>query len=196
MRIRTLYFILTKTIDESQISDDPYPFFSVYDDVEPAFKLWKSAGLKIYIYSSGSVNAQKLLMKYSEAGDLQPLVDDYFDTNVGHKREVPSYKNILEKISTSPEDTIFFTDIAEGFVFSKSFWYRTFRSVGTNVDFQFSEANAANEAGINIVLMSREGNAALSSEAKEKFHVAETFKGLEISSASVKRKQPSEDEVL
>lgn len=56
-------------------------------------------------------------MKYSTAGDLQPLVDDYFDTNVGHKREVPSYKNILEKISTNPEDTIFFTDIAEGFLF-------------------------------------------------------------------------------
>lgn len=44
--------------------------------------------------------------------------------------------------------------------------------------------------------MSREGNAPLSTEAKEKFHVAETFNGLEISSASVKRKQPSEDEVL
>jgi len=43
---------------------------SVYDDVVPALDQWKAAGKKIYIYSSGSVPAQKLLVGYSTKGDL------------------------------------------------------------------------------------------------------------------------------
>eukprot|EP00730_Choanoeca_flexa_P016252 TRINITY_DN7642_c0_g1_i4.p1 TRINITY_DN7642_c0_g1~~TRINITY_DN7642_c0_g1_i4.p1 ORF type:complete len:115 (+),score=14.82 TRINITY_DN7642_c0_g1_i4:262-606(+) len=42
----------------------------VYEDVVPAFKRLVDAGAKIYIYSSGSIQAQKLLFGYSEAGDL------------------------------------------------------------------------------------------------------------------------------
>lgn len=45
-------------------------FFSVYEDVPPALERWTRAGKKVYIYSSGSVEAQVLLFKYSEAGDL------------------------------------------------------------------------------------------------------------------------------
>lgn len=42
----------------------------IYDDVVPALKEWISSGMKVYIYSSGSVGAQKLLFKYSDKGDL------------------------------------------------------------------------------------------------------------------------------
>jgi enolase-phosphatase E1 len=42
----------------------------IYNDVVPALKEWTSSGLKVYIYSSGSVEAQKLLFKYSSEGDL------------------------------------------------------------------------------------------------------------------------------
>ena len=44
--------------------------FSVYDDVVPAFERWLESGKKIYIYSSGSIQAQKLLFAHSEKGDL------------------------------------------------------------------------------------------------------------------------------
>jgi enolase-phosphatase E1 len=42
----------------------------VYGDVVPALKLWARSGRQIYVYSSGSVEAQKLLFGYSEEGDL------------------------------------------------------------------------------------------------------------------------------
>jgi 2,3-diketo-5-methylthio-1-phosphopentane phosphatase len=42
----------------------------VYDDVVPAFDIWKSRGIQINIYSSGSISAQKLLFGYSDKGDL------------------------------------------------------------------------------------------------------------------------------
>ncbi len=47
--------------------------YSVYDDVVPALDQWKAAGKKIYIYSSGSVPAQKLLVGYSTKGDLMSV---------------------------------------------------------------------------------------------------------------------------
>lgn len=48
-------------------------YYSVYDDVVPALEKWKAEGKKIYIYSSGSVPAQKLLVGYSSKGDLMPV---------------------------------------------------------------------------------------------------------------------------
>ena len=43
---------------------------SVYDDVPKAFEQWTNNGKKLYIYSSGSVEAQKLLFGNTEHGDL------------------------------------------------------------------------------------------------------------------------------
>jgi enolase-phosphatase E1 len=51
-------------------------YFSVYDDVQKAFHLWTSKGKKVYIYSSGSVEAQKLLFGYSMEGDLLPVIQE------------------------------------------------------------------------------------------------------------------------
>lgn len=42
----------------------------VYNDVIPALKHWTSLGLKVYIYSSGSVEAQKMLFGNSKHGNL------------------------------------------------------------------------------------------------------------------------------
>ncbi len=58
----------------------------VYADVAGALQSWKAQGIQLYVYSSGSVAAQKLLFGYSEAGDLTPLFDGYFDTQVGGKK--------------------------------------------------------------------------------------------------------------
>lgn len=47
-----------------------YFICSVYCDVVPALKSWAHSGRQIYVYSSGSVEAQKLLFGHSEEGDL------------------------------------------------------------------------------------------------------------------------------
>lgn len=68
----------------------------LYPDVLPALEQWKAQGIDLYVYSSGSVAAQKLLFGYSDEGDITHLFTGYFDTPVGAKREVQSYRNIAE----------------------------------------------------------------------------------------------------
>jgi len=70
----------------------------VYPEVAENLQKWKKQGIHLYVYSSGSVAAQKLLFGHSEAGDLTPLFSGYFDTEVGGKREVDSYRRIAEAI--------------------------------------------------------------------------------------------------
>ncbi len=83
----------------------------VYDDVLPALKVWTSHGIQLGIYSSGSVEAQKLLFGYSEKGDLTPYFSAYFDTNVGHKREEPSYRKIQQSLNWPAESILFLSDV-------------------------------------------------------------------------------------
>ncbi|KAH8548189.1 2,3-diketo-5-methylthio-1-phosphopentane phosphatase [Umbelopsis sp. PMI_123] len=82
----------------------------VYDDVVPAFDRWKEQGCKIYIYSSGSVPAQKLLFGYSEKGDLLHYFSGHFDTSIGLKVESTSYDAIAKAIQANPSDILFVSD--------------------------------------------------------------------------------------
>lgn len=85
----------------------------VYADVPARLGAWHAAGLRLYVYSSGSVAAQKLFFGYSEAGDLTPLFSGYFDTTNGPKREAASYAKIAAAIGDEPGHVLFLSDIAE-----------------------------------------------------------------------------------
>lgn len=70
----------------------------LFIDAVEAIKRW-SPQKEIYIYSSGSVPAQKLLFSHTNAGDLTSYISGYFDTqNAGPKTEATSYKKIAESI--------------------------------------------------------------------------------------------------
>lgn len=69
----------------------------VYPEVPARLAAWKAAGLDLYVYSSGSVKAQKLFFGHSEAGDLSGLFDGHFDTTIGGKRDAASYAAILRR---------------------------------------------------------------------------------------------------
>jgi enolase-phosphatase E1 len=84
----------------------------VYPDTAPSLRKWANDGLALYIYSSGSVDAQKLLFGHSEAGDLRPLISAYFDTRVGPKQEASSYRRIIESLELGPERILFLSDVA------------------------------------------------------------------------------------
>lgn len=105
----------------------------IFDDVPHAFERWKSEKKKIAIYSSGSVLAQKLIFKYSNHGDLSEFISDYFDTRVGHKREVKSYQTITAELGRDADDILFVSDIPE-------------------------ELDAARGSGMQTALSVREGN--------------------------------------
>lgn len=85
----------------------------MYDDATRKLREWSAAGIDLYVYSSGSVGAQKLLFGHSDAGDLRSLFRGYFDTNIGHKREADSYRNIVEQIGVRAREILFLSDVAE-----------------------------------------------------------------------------------
>ncbi|KAM5339424.1 enolase-phosphatase E1 isoform 2-T2 [Glossophaga mutica] len=82
-----------------------------FEDVVPAVRKWREAGMKVYVYSSGSVEAQKLLFGYSTEGDILELIDGHFDTKIGHKVESESYRKIADSIGCSTSNILFLTDI-------------------------------------------------------------------------------------
>ncbi len=85
----------------------------VYPEVPARLRAWRAQGLKLYVYSSGSVPAQKLFFRHSEAGDLGPLFAGYFDTQTGPKREAASYAAIAEAIDEQPAHILFLSDIVQ-----------------------------------------------------------------------------------
>ena len=97
----------------------------VYPEVASRLHAWRGEGLHLYVYSSGSVPAQKLLFRYSESGDLTPVFAGYFDTETGPKRETISYQRIVEAIGERPEHVLFLSDIVEELDAAKAAGLRT-----------------------------------------------------------------------
>ncbi len=85
----------------------------VYPEVAARLRGWRADGLRLYVYSSGSVPAQQLFFRYSEAGDLTPLFAGYFDTETGPKREAESYRRIAGEVGEQPAHILFLSDIPE-----------------------------------------------------------------------------------
>ncbi|MGD9795649.1 MAG: acireductone synthase [Acidimicrobiia bacterium] len=84
----------------------------LFDDVAPALRAWHEAGLRLAIYSSGSVTAQQSWFGHSPAGDLRSLFTGWFDTdNAGPKREPGSYERIAALLASPPEELLFLSDI-------------------------------------------------------------------------------------
>ncbi len=124
----------------------------LYDDAVAALHRFHDAGVALYIYSSGSIAAQKLLFAHTVAGDLLALFRGFYDTTIGGKRERASYDRILAQIGVPPGETVFFSDNA-------------------------AELDAAHEAGIQTVQLARPQDGTVRSTA----HAAiESFTGVEI----------------
>lgn len=103
----------------------------LYDDAIRNLQNWKAEGFDLYVYSSGSVYAQKLLFGYTEAGDLTPLFSGYFDTHIGGKQDSSSYENIVAHIGLPAEQLLFLSDIE-------------------------AELNAAQTAGLHTIWLTRD----------------------------------------
>lgn len=85
----------------------------VYQDAYDQLKQWHKNGIKLYVYSSGSIYAQKLLFSYSDFGDMTTLFEGYYDTAIGHKQEKQSYQNIISDIKQPAEQILFLSDIEQ-----------------------------------------------------------------------------------
>ena len=106
---------------------------TLFADVPPALERW-SKNAKVAIYSSGSVEAQRLLFSHTTVGDLTSMISGYFDTRTGPKMESMSYAAIAAAIGVAPAEILFFSDVVR-------------------------ELDAAREAGCRTRLVIRPGNA-------------------------------------
>ncbi|HWO99449.1 MAG TPA: acireductone synthase [Methylococcus sp.] len=104
----------------------------VYEDAVRHLRAWHAQGLRLFIFSSGSVHAQELLFAHTAFGDLRPLFSGHFDTRIGAKQDPEAYRKIASSIGFVPEAILFLSDI-EG------------------------ELDAAREAGMNTFRLVREG---------------------------------------
>jgi enolase-phosphatase E1 len=102
----------------------------IYADAAEGLARWHGAGHPLYVYSSGSVPAQKLLFGHTDAGDLRPLFSGWFDTEVGGKRETSSYRNICAALGRPAGEVLFLSDVVE-------------------------ELDAARDAGLDTILVDR-----------------------------------------
>ena len=85
----------------------------VYPDVPVAFQAWTDQGADIRIYSSGSVEAQRLLFAHSVVGPLDGYIRGYYDTRTGPKRSAESYRRIASDMVREPSGVLFFSDVVE-----------------------------------------------------------------------------------
>ncbi|MCD2451376.1 acireductone synthase [Methylicorpusculum oleiharenae] len=97
----------------------------LYEDAHQCLTAWKELGISLYVYSSGSVYAQKLLFGHTEYGDLTALFSGYFDTQIGGKKERDSYLAIADQIGLPAIDILFLSDIKEELDAAKAAGYKT-----------------------------------------------------------------------
>ena len=123
----------------------------LFPDVKPALERWTSAGKQLYIFSSGSVQAQQLLFQHTEVGDLTHLLSGYFDTEIGTKQAVESYLAIASAIGKLPAQILFISDV-------------------------IVELKAARAAGMQTLFSLRPGNHATDAEG---FPMIESFDSID-----------------
>lgn len=83
----------------------------VFPDVPPALRAWSAAGVRLRVFSSGSVHAQKLLFGHTGDGDLTGLFEGFHDTTTGPKQEPDSYRAIAEAFALPPPAILFLSDV-------------------------------------------------------------------------------------
>ena len=83
----------------------------IFDDVPPALEQWANSGIDVRIYSSGSVQAQKLFFGHTSAGDLTSHLRGHYDTTTGPKREQASYAAIANAMGMPARQILFISDV-------------------------------------------------------------------------------------
>jgi enolase-phosphatase E1 len=84
---------------------------ALYDDVVPTLKSWRASGLQLALFSSGSEQAQRLLIANTTDGNLTSLFARFFDTRVGAKTEPESYRRIATELVFPPDTIVFLSDV-------------------------------------------------------------------------------------
>ena len=115
----------------------------MYPDVKPALQRWLDGGLKLAIFSSGSIAAQKQLFGFSTEGDLTPYFSAYFDTTTGMKRDEQTYQLIVQQLNSPANSVLFLSDIHQELEAAHAAGLRTLQLVrpGTQANWSWCVAD-------------------------------------------------------
>ena len=105
----------------------------LYPETAECLRKWREQGITLSVYSSGSIQAQKLLYRHSPAGDLEKVFSHWFDTHTGPKKSTESYRTIAKQLQSSPNKIWFVSDNG-------------------------SECDSARSAGMHTLFSLRKGN--------------------------------------
>ena len=105
----------------------------IFPETADCFQQWIGEKLLISSYSSGSIQAQKLLYKYTNLGDLSQSINQWFDTHIGNKKHSLSYTKISQKLKALTSEILFISD-------------------------NHKECDAARDAGMQTLFSLRRGN--------------------------------------
>ncbi|MEB3206267.1 MAG: acireductone synthase [Vampirovibrionales bacterium] len=103
----------------------------LYEDAYLALKRLHQQGVRLFVFSSGSIMAQQLLFAHTTYGDLTPWFDGFFDTTMGSKLASDSYLAIAREIGLPADEILFLSDHPK-------------------------ELNAAQEAGLQVLGVDRQ----------------------------------------
>jgi len=120
----------------------------IYPDAYAQLSHWHAAGIKLYVYSSGSVYAQKLLFGHTEYGDLNNLFSGYFDTAIGAKQAAESYRRILAQLNLAGKQVLFLSDVEQELAAAAEAGMQTYWLVRDAIPKQgasFHQVNSFNE---------------------------------------------------
>jgi enolase-phosphatase E1 len=124
----------------------------LFEDVPRALKRWHNKGIGLSVYSSGSVQAQKLLYRHTDSGDLSPVFSHWFDTRTGAKNDPESYRIIATTLNIQAAQVLFISDA-------------------------ISELVAAEQAGMAVIFSLRPGNP---QQSPQNYRFIQSFDTLEL----------------
>ncbi|MCS6820471.1 MAG: acireductone synthase [Microscillaceae bacterium] len=126
----------------------------IYEEVPTYLAQWHKAGIRLGIYSSGSVKAQKLLFGTSIFGDLTPYFSHYFDTNIGQKKASESYKNIQNILELPASQILFLSDVVAELDAAKLCGFQTIQLVRNgHIQANPKHPIATNFAEVNQIML-------------------------------------------
>lgn len=82
----------------------------MFPEAAECLQQWHQQGVALCVYSSGSIQAQKLLYRHTSEGSLEPLISHWFDTHTGPKKSKESYTSIAQTLRVSPDNIWFVSD--------------------------------------------------------------------------------------
>ena len=101
----------------------------LYDEVADCIRRWHSAGIDVRIYSSGSIQAQKLFFGHTVAGNLRELLNGHYDTTTGPKQESDSYRKIASEFACLSNEILFISDVTAELAAAKAAGMQTVLSI-------------------------------------------------------------------